>query len=273
MTSIFYRYLAAGVLAVWATALCFLYFTGRVTSYLHPNFYPFVVACGIGLFLLAFLIILAPNTVTVGCVAPSFSSLTGIVGGGILIIPLFIALTFSRDAFGITTVANRTYVEDASQLPGVPTLPTSQATSLDPPLPGDSTSQPAENAAFDVPKNKRGDIIAEVVDLLYATQDPDIRKTFENQSVEVLGQLVPAKTNNPKGDRYDIIRLFVTCCAADARPIAITLHPKSKPSLRDMSWVKVRGTAVFPVVGGQPRPLIENAEVSSTDPPEDAFLY
>lgn len=273
MTSTIYKYLSAGVLAVWATVLCFLYFTGRVTSYLHPNFYSFVLFCGVGLFLLAFLVVLAPNTVTVGCATPSYSSLGGIIGGAILIVPLVVALTFSKDAFGMTTVENRTYVEDASQLPGVPTISTQQVAAIDPPLPGDSTSQPGESAAPEIPKNNKGDIIAEVVDLLYAAQDPEMRKIFENQPVEVLGQLVPAKINNPKGDRYDVVRLFITCCAADARPVAITLHPKSTPALREMSWVKVRATATFPLVGGESRPLLENAEIIPTEPPEDAFIY
>ncbi len=67
--------------------------------------------------------------------------------------------------------------------------------------------------------------------------------------------------------------MFMTCCAADVQPIALPIHPDSKPGLPDMTWVKVSGTASFPVVGGDRHPLIEKATIEKTDPPEDTFLY
>ncbi len=100
-----------------------------------------------------------------------------------------------------------------------------------------------------------------------------MRPTFEGKQVEVIGQLMPAKENNPDGDRYDLVRMLMTCCAADAQPIALPVQPGVKPGVPEMTWVKVHGKATFPVVGGQKRPLIENATIEKTDPPEDAYLY
>jgi uncharacterized membrane protein YcgQ (UPF0703/DUF1980 family) len=114
---------------------------------------------------------------------------------------------------------------------------------------------------------------AEVIDLLYAAQLPEMRPTFENKTVELIGQLMPAKEHNPDGNRYDLVRMFMTCCAADVQPIAIALQPAEKPTQPEMTWVKASGTATFPVIDGQRRPLLENVTIEKTDPPEDAYLY
>jgi uncharacterized repeat protein (TIGR03943 family) len=121
--------------------------------------------------------------------------------------------------------------------------------------------------------NAKGDVQAEVIDLLYAAQLPEMRPSFENKQVEVIGQLMPAKENNPKGDHYDVVRMFMTCCAADAQPVALPIQPAAKPGLPEMTWVKVTGKATFPVVGGQRHPMLEGATVEKTKPPEDTYLY
>jgi uncharacterized membrane protein YcgQ (UPF0703/DUF1980 family) len=40
-----------------------------------------------------------------------------------------------------------------------------------------------------------------------------------------------------------------------------------------MTWVKIRGRATFPVISGQRMPLIDEASIEKTDPPEDTYLY
>ncbi|HEY8902921.1 MAG TPA: TIGR03943 family protein [Chthoniobacterales bacterium] len=284
MTSIFQRLLTSGVLIVWGTVLCFIYFTGRLNAYLHPHFQPFTIACGFVLVLMAVLVLIAPEGGDGGCGAPSRGSLVRSVLLALVVIgPMLAALTFSKDGFGASTVLNRGYVETVSQLPGAPPANATTAGATDPALPtdnssgGDATSSSGDgNSGQDQPavqKNSKGEIVAEVIDLLYAEQIPEMRKTFENNQVEVLGQLMPDKKNNPHGDRYDVVRMFITCCAADAQPVALTFHPTNAPNLSEMTWVKIHGKATFPVIDGQPHVLVENATVEKTDPPEDTFLY
>jgi len=43
--------------------------------------------------------------------------------------------------------------------------------------------------------------------------------------------------------------------------------------LPEMAWVKVTGTAAFPLEGGQRKPLIQNAVIEKIEPPEDPYLY
>jgi uncharacterized membrane protein YcgQ (UPF0703/DUF1980 family) len=122
-------------------------------------------------------------------------------------------------------------------------------------------------------RNAAGYIAAETVDLLYAAGEPVMREDFENKQVEVTGQFLPALTGNPNGDRFNLTRLFVMCCAADARPVAISVQSQPATDLPKMTWVKVRGKATFPVEGGKHMPVIVAESVTETDAPEESFLY
>lgn len=257
----------------WGSVLCGLYFSSRLDAYLVPLFRPFTLACGVALVVLALLVLLAPGREedAAGC-APSPAFWKQLLGAIALIVPLFLALATSRDQFGASMVANRNYVSDVSQLPGA--APAAASASPDDALPGeDAGSSSSGDATPKLPTNAKGQLKAEVIDLLYAAQLPDMREEFENKQVEVIGQLMPSKENNPKGENYDIVRMFMTCCAADVQPVALPVHPGTKPAFPDMTWVKITGKATFPVVGGQRRPLVENAVVEKTDPPEDTYLY
>ncbi len=274
MTSLLHRLLTAGVLAVWGSVLCVICFTGRITAYLHPTFQPFALVAGCVLALLAFLVLLAPEARSSHGSAPR-SSVRGVLTALILVGPLLMAFTSSPDSFGAGAVANRTYVQDIAQLPSAsPPTPVEPALpDADSAAPSTAATDPAAADPQEFPKNKRGEIQAQVVDFLYAAQLPEMRAELENKPVEVIGQLMPAKNNNAKGDRYDVLRMFMTCCAADAQPVAVPVSPRAKSDLREMTWVRVTGKAAFPVVGGRRTPMIEDGVIERTDPPEDTYLY
>ncbi|MGH8046130.1 MAG: TIGR03943 family putative permease subunit [Chthoniobacterales bacterium] len=268
MIPLIQRLLSAGILMAWGTVLCVMYFSGRIVSYLVPTFQPLTVVCGVALVLIAMLVLLAPADDAAAGHATNRSLFKRLLAAAVLVVPLFLALGTSKDEYGAAVAMNRNYVSDVTQLPGAPPPAASDA------LPGENPSaSTADQAPPGPPVNAKGDVQAEVIDLLYAAQLPEMRPTFENKQIEVIGQLMPAKENNPKGDRYDLVRMFMTCCAADAQPIALPVHPAAKPDLPDMTWVKITGKAVFPIVAGQRRPLVENATVEKTQPPEDTFLY
>jgi len=277
MTSLFHRFLTAGVIALWGTVLLTIYFTGRICAYLHPNFQPFTLVAGSLLVCFAVLVLIAPASANAHATARS--SVWSVLTSFILVAPLLLAFSNTLDCFGASTVANRVYVQDLAQLPGaqLPAAAPPSGTVQDA-LP-DSGSAAAESAyvaaddRFNLRKNRQGQVQAQVVDFLYAAELSEIRDQLENKPVEVIGQLMPAKTNNPKGNRFVVIRMMMTCCAADAQPIAIPIEPQQKPDLPDMTWVKVTGKAVFPVEGGQRKSLIQNAALEKIDAPEDPYLY
>jgi uncharacterized membrane protein YcgQ (UPF0703/DUF1980 family) len=112
-----------------------------------------------------------------------------------------------------------------------------------------------------------------VLDLLYAAQDNALRVDFENKPVELIGQLMPDTTNNAKGNRFKAVRMFMTCCAADARPVATLVESDTKPALPEMSWIKITGTATFPIENGKRIAVLKAEKIEATKPPEESMLY
>ena len=269
------RFCASGVLMVWGVVLLYFQLSGRIASYLHPAFHPYVaVSGGILVFLSVALLLTFPKDHDCDHCCEDHEHTSGSFGGGIasvliLVVPLLAATKISQSGFGANAVKNRGVVSDIADLPGYtpafePALPNhdgsiGEATMMDPSL--------------YLKKNDSGQILAELIDLFYAAGDPDLRGDFENQEVELVGQFLPANNANPDGDRFRLVRMFVMCCAADARPVAISVKQNDAVKFPDMTWVKVRGKATFPLEGGRQNPLVIADSITETEPPRESFVY
>ena len=265
MNAILSRFAASGILMVWGIVLTYFYLSGRIASYLHPAFHIYTVVSGGVLLALSLALLLTMN----GESSEHGLSRVGIFPLLLLTVPLLAATKISPSNFGATAVLNRGMVHNIADLPGF-------SPPMDAGLPNADGSV-AEGTMMDpslyLKKNADGYIMAEAVDLLYAAGEPTMREDFENKQVEVNGQFLPALTGNPNGDRFNLTRLFVMCCAADARPVAISVQSNPATDLPKMTWVKVRGKATFPVEGGRHMPVVVADSVTETDAPEESFLY
>jgi uncharacterized repeat protein (TIGR03943 family) len=265
MNAILSRFAASGILMVWGIVLTYFYLSGRIASYLHPAFHIYTVVSGGVLLALSLALLLTMN----GESSEHGLSRVGIFPLLLLTVPLLAATKISPSNFGATAVLNRGMVHNIADLPGF-------SPPMDAGLPNADGSV-AEGTMMDpslyLKKNADGYIMAEAVDLLYAAGEPTMREDFENKEVEVNGQFLPALTGNPNGDRFNLTRLFVMCCAADARPVAISVQSNPATDLPKMTWVKVRGKATFPVEGGRHMPVVVADSVTETDAPEESFLY
>ena len=124
-----------------------------------------------------------------------------------------------------------------------------------------------------------GHVIAEVTDLLFAAEDESMRPLFEKRTVELIGQYLPVK--DASDQRFQIVRMFMVCCAADARPIAIAVLPPTQADAKaasakapvEMSWTRVVGTVEFPLENGRRIPIIHAQTATQCDPPSEAMLY
>ena len=103
-----------------------------------------------------------------------------------------------------------------------------------------------------------------------------MRPLFEKRTVELIGQSLPVK--NASDNRFQLVRMFMVCCAADARPIAIAVLPpaKANPQAKapvEMAWTRVVGTVEFPLENGRRIPIIHAQTATPCDPPSEAMLY
>ena len=269
------RFCSSGVLMVWGFVLLYFQLSGRIASYLHPAFHLYVaISGGVLVFLSAVLILTFPKAQEGDhcCEDHDHSGVPfsgGIASLLILVVPLLAATKISQSSFGATAVHNRGVVSDIAELPGYspafePALPNHDGTV------GEATMM---DPSLYLRKNDSGQILAELIDLVYAAGDNDLRADFENQEVELVGQFLPARTGNSSGDRFRLVRMFVMCCAADARPVGIAIQENQAANFPEMTWVKVRGKATFPLEGGRRTPLVIAESVTETEPPRESFVY
>ena len=258
-------FLRSGVLMVWGIVLSYFYFSDRVNNYLHPSFHIWTGVSGIVFILIAAGLIFLPGTQGDDCCDEGHGASAGmgkqIFGAIVLSVPLVIAATFSPSQFGASLVENRGLASSAADLPGyTPQAPAAADTA-------------AGNQEDFTAKNEKGQIKAESIDLVYAAEDSVMRSDFENKEVEMIGQYLPARTGNAKGDRFNLVRMYVMCCAADARPVAVSVQTDQKDEFPEMGWVKVVGKATFPLEGGRATPVVVAERVEACDPPEETFVY
>lgn len=302
MTKIFSRWLPCATLAAWSSVLLYFYFSGRIHAFLHPTFRPYVLLAGLAMGVMAMVFLLFPADANCCSAAECGHGLSRVAAGKvltflILLLPVTAAAMFSPDGFGKNVMLNRMEITDASGLRSPTAQKNAPPAPVDMPLPANSSNStastastapapaptasgpsPAGNAQPAPPQDylqrtPDGRIVAEVLDLLYAAQDNALRKDFEGKPVELIGQLMPDTTNNPNGNRFKAVRMFMTCCAADARPVAALVESATAPKLPEMSWVKITGTATFPVESGRRVAVLKADKVEKCNPPEETMLY
>jgi uncharacterized repeat protein (TIGR03943 family) len=298
MTALFNRWLPGVTLLAWSAVLLSFYLTGRIASFLIPAFRTNVLLAGIGFLLMACCFLFLPAVANCcddeRCGHPLGRRKAGRIATFlVLLLPLVTAAICSPKNYGATAIINKVIITDASNLvqrSGAQRVPASQPAvvsadnAAEPPLPTKS-GQPAAPAAPAtaastttdadnyLPKSKDGNIEVQVIDLLYAAQDSSMRADFEGKTVETIGQLMPADANNAGGNRFKLMRMFMYCCAADAKPIAALVESPTPPAAQEMSWVKVVGKVDFPIEGGRTIPVLKATSVKQVDPPEETMLY
>jgi uncharacterized repeat protein (TIGR03943 family) len=296
MNKLFSRWLPCATLATWSAILIGFYATGRVRDFLAPEFRTGVLLAGLVMAAMALVFLFFPADASCCSSADCGHSLSRLASGKvltflILLLPITAAAMFSPDSFSGNVVKNRGMITDASALggrqrTGAPTaaelpLPTKDPTPVAQNPPTTSPTPAAQPPASQQPPSPAdylqraadGSIIVEVLDLLYAAQDNALRKDFEDKTVQLIGQLMPDTTNNASGKRFKVVRMFMTCCAADARPVATLVEAEQKVELPEMAWIKITGTATFPIENGRRIAVLKSEKVEATKPPEEAMLY
>ncbi len=296
------RALSPIALFAWGALMLYFYVSGRLAAYLVPAYRPGVAVAGVVMLAIAVgqlysLRFGAGWQTASGLFADGSDELssptrvraTQFLAFALLVLPIWAAVGFSKDAYAATAMLNRGVVSDAASLPGRPSVAPAAAapatTAYEPPLPG-ATPVPADNATPSsndaeqyLKKTADGHIITEVTDLLFASEDDTMRPVFEGRTIEMIGQFLPVKDTTD--GRFQLVRMFMVCCAADARPVGIAVLPPPAAQAKtadaklppEMTWTKVVGTVTFPLENGRRIPIVHAQTAVQTDPPSEAMLY
>lgn len=275
------------------------FLNGRIDQYLHPQFRPWVLVGGIGFCLAGAVYLLTKKSMDC-CIDGQCihgnprNPIRAVVAFGVIAVPLAAGSFFSKDSYDQQAILNRGFVQDGSRLPvrssvknpDQPAIPSTalggdNQSSVEPPLPQDNSTGPdplgsGQNASPGddgsdqyLPRAADGNVALEVSDLLYSEAEQSLRKTFTGKTIEVIGQCLPASDKT----QFKLVRMFIVCCAADARPISVPVKLDKPVSVPDMSWVKVIGQPEYVSSGDKTKVVLKAASVAPTDPPAEAMLY
>jgi putative membrane protein len=265
------RWLPSLTLALWSAVLLHFYLSGRISAFLHPVFRPPVLLAGGVLALFALVVAFGrrPGECGDDVCGHSVTRLTGgkvLVFAG-LIFPILVTSLASEDSFGLTAIENRAVAFDASALPRA----RKSAEMPDLPLPPETSLE--DGAATMLGQAGKPRIEISVLDLLYAAQEPVFRSEFEGRTVEMVGQLMAEPEANPAGNRMRLVRMMMTCCAADAKPVAVLIEFTDLPQEQELSWVRVVGVPTFIMEGGRTIAVLKAESIQLTDPPDETMLF
>ena len=124
-----------------------------------------------------------------------------------------------------------------------------------------------------VDQNANGELMITVPELFYTGGDKVIQDVLTGQGIETVGQVM-AEIVNDNGKRLRVFRVFMECCAADSRPLAIPVEfAEGLPQYKEMGWYKITGKMSYREEGGLTVPLLEAETFEKTEEPEDAIMY
>jgi uncharacterized repeat protein (TIGR03943 family) len=153
-----------------------------------------------------------------------------------------------------------------------PLLPSSEEVSANDNAASNRQDEEYENPALR--PDREGNIHAEVIDLLYACEDPSMRKDFDGKQVAMIGQVAHRNKAQHERGPFQLVRFLMVCCAADVQPVAAMVrYPRSSPDFESMSWVKVVGKVRFRNGGNHLEPAADASKVISIAQPADQYLY
>lgn len=284
--NILQRALPPIALLEWGGIITYFCLSGRVASFLHPNFRGFALITGILLIGTALLVAFTHEDDCGrethdhdGCCGHDHDehehghgSLSGgkMLAFAIILLPMGLAAFISPDRFSAEMVEKRGTVENASSLPGVVDRYQNDPQNDD----AASAAAKADQENPYLKPNSEGNIEAEVLDLMYAAEDPVTQKDYNGKRVEMIGQFVRNASSPPGTKTFKLMRLFMICCATDVQPLSVAVETKDElPDFPSMSWVKVVGDVEFTSDGAKHSAKIKAERVTTAEAPVEQYIY
>ena len=247
---------------LWGIVPVWFYASNRIHAYLDEEFFTFALVGGLGMIVLGLYNIFTLGEKTDcghdhGDHDHGHSDQSPLVSLGLMILPVALALFWTEDAFSKTALhrkgLNDNDRERAAALIG--NLPPFTRESLD----------------RYTPKTPEGHYKFDLTQLYWSAGDDELMSVFNELPAEVTGQIISEDSSlNPDGNRMRLFRIFMTCCAADAQVLGITVRfPDELPDLPEQSWVTLRGVVEYEKTKGQTNVILRvNAPVKLTEDPD-----
>ena len=250
----------AGTLFGLGTVFLSFYGTGRIEQYLNPSFRPFVMVGGILMFIMGVTCLLTlPSEHSCsegGCDHRHASRLSmSLASFGLICVSVLAGSTFSKDAFDQQIFVNRGSMDEDAKLSG--------GFATNAVFPAVSKNGIVRDLAVD------DSIVVEITDLLRTIKNEPLRNFIAEKNVVVVGEFVAGPTEQ----NFRLTRMFIWCCAADARPIHVTVEVSAPVGVPDLQWVKVIGRPEYSFADGHAHLLVKAYSVVPIKAPKDAMLY
>ena len=125
-----------------------------------------------------------------------------------------------------------------------------------------------------VPQNEAGDFQLDVPQIFYTAGDKELMDVMEGIPIETSAQLMEETLNNPNGHRLKAFRLFIECCAADARPLSIPIDfGEAPPEYIEMGWYRLYGKLHYVEEEGELLPVLRMERFEETSEPMDELIF
>lgn len=262
------RCLQATALILWGSVLVYFHSSGRLVKYLAPDFRLIAFLGGLGLVVVGlFCLLTAREFATCGHQhgpedTHDHESLDIHPFGAFLILvaPVLFATTWTKDGYSLAALT-RKGLEDNAADSGL-----FLSTTL-PPL----TKEIIERQH---PPDENGYRKFPLLELFFSSADPEMRKLVAGMQVVTEGRLIRDPDAHAPANQRRLYRLFITCCAADSRPIPIIARFKdAPPEVEDNTWIRLSGTMTYPDEGDGHHAVLEVDFAKITDPPvEESFM-
>lgn len=260
------RSLLALALISWGSVLVYFFYTGRIVKYLAPDFRLISLAGGLGLMVVGIFNLLTCR-MAANCGhdhGPEDThdheslDLHPLAAVAIMILPVWLCTGWTTDGFSIAALTRKGLNDSPSEAGSL------FLSNLLPPL-------TKEIIEAQHPANSDGYRTFPLMELFFSSADPEMRDLVGGMKVVTEGRLVP---DPDKPEQFRLYRLFITCCAADSRPVPIIARfPNGAPEVEPNSWISLSGTITYPDEGKGHEPVLQVDFAKVTDAPmEESFM-
>lgn len=208
----------------------------------------------------------------------------GWTAAAILLIPVVVAVWKTPDEFSARAIQNKmalTLSASGKAPGGVAVLGGGRDSEAGPSSAAGAGGSGGEYGAFTledldrmVKKSEDGNYLISVVELFYTAGDEEIQRVLAGLPVETTGQVLPDRTAGPTGERLRVFRLYIECCAADARPLSVPVEfADGVPGFKEMGWYRIVGTMRYRKEKGVTVPVLEATVLEETEEPRERMTF